>query len=55
MPQDIVRPVHLLGISGSLRRDSHSTAVVGTLAENLADGVDDLMKEITLLKSIESR
>ena len=31
--------LHLLGISGSLRRDSHSTAVLRTLAERLTGDV----------------
>lgn len=33
-------PVRLLGISGSLRRDSYSTAVLRTLIETAAPGID---------------
>ncbi|PKU25875.1 NADPH-dependent FMN reductase [Telmatospirillum siberiense] len=39
MPQDNIRPIRLLGLSGSLRRESHNTAVLNTVAENLGEGV----------------
>lgn len=39
MPNGSNRPLHLLGLSGSLRRDSHNTAVLNTIAENLGKGV----------------
>ncbi len=39
MSLDFPRPVRLLGISGSLRRDSHNTAVLRTIADNLAEKV----------------
>ncbi|WP_207462597.1 NAD(P)H-dependent oxidoreductase [Azospirillum sp. SYSU D00513] len=36
MPNDQSRPVRLLGLSGSLRKGSHCTAVLETLREKLA-------------------